>query len=272
MAGTRENFNTAQYVETSFKEYGLDAHHKDYDVLLTYPLHRSLVLSQPDHEPVEFLLKEGAIPSDIYTNNSKVIPPFHAYAPSGNASAEVVYANYGREEDFLMLAQIGVKVQGAIVIAKYGSIYRGDIVENAAQAGAVAVVIYSDPFDYRKNGSQNYYPESKWLPPSGVQRGSVYTGIGDPLTPGWVSEPDAERLSVDDPAAMMPRIPSLPISAEDALPILKSLGGPVAPVKWQGALELSEYKLGRGPGRLNISYVVKYFCAWCRMDRSFYGF
>lgn len=257
VAGTPENFATAQYVESSFKGYGLDAHHKDYDVLLSYPLHRSLVLSQPDYGPVEFLLKERAIPGDPYTNNSKVTPPFHAYAPSGNTSAEVVYANYGQEEDFRKLSQLGVKVEGAIVIAKYGKIFRGSIVENAAQAGAVAVVIYSDPFDYAKNGTQGYYPDSQWLPPSGVQRGSVFRGVGDPLTPGWASESGAEKLSVDDPATMMPRIPSLPISAEDALPILKSLGGPVAPVEWQGALELSEYKLGRGPGRLNISYVVK---------------
>lgn len=257
VAGTPENFITAQYVESSFKEYGLDAHHKDYDVLLSYPLHRSLVLSQPDHEPIAFLLTERAVPGDPYSNNSKVTPPFHGYAPSGNASAEVVYANYGQDEDFQKLAQLGVQVEGAIVIARYGMIFRGDIVENAAKAGAVAVVIYSDPFDYGNNGTQGYYPDSQWLPPSGVQRGSVFRGVGDPLTPGWVSESSAERLSVDDPAAEMPRIPSLPISAEDALPILKSLGGPAAPAEWQGALKLSEYKLGRGPGTLNISYVVK---------------
>lgn len=256
VAGTAENFKTAEYVEYTFKAYGLDAHHKDYDVLLTYPLHRLLVLTQPDHEPIKFSLKEKAVAGDPYSNRSNIIPTFHAYAPSGNASAEVVYANYGRREDFQKLAQLGLKVEGAIVIAKYAKIYRGDIVENAAQAGAVAVVIYSDPLDYGNNATQGYYPSSQWLPPSGVQRGSVFRGIGDPQTPGWASESGAERLSVDDPAAQLPRIPSMPISAEDALPILRSLGGPVAPIEWQGGLELSEYKLGRGPGRLDLSYVA----------------
>lgn len=256
VAGTSENFKTADYVESNFKTYGLNAHHKDYNVLLTYPLHRSVVLTQPNHEPIKLLLNEEAVAGDPYSNNSNIIPTFHAYAPSGNASAEVIYANYGALEDFQKLAQLGVKVEGAIVIAKYGMIYRGDIVENAAQAGAVAVVIYSDPLDYGNNGTEGYYPDSQWLPPSGVQRGSVFRGIGDPLTPGWASETDAERLSVDDPSAQMPRIPSLPISAEDALPILRSLEGPVAPSEWQGALNLSEYKLGRGPGRLDISYVA----------------
>ncbi|KAG0622034.1 hypothetical protein M758_3G066300 [Ceratodon purpureus] len=256
VAGTTENFKTAEYVESTFRDYGLDAHHKDFDVLLTYPLHRSLVLTQPGHETIELFLNERAVPGDPYSNNSKVMPPFHGYAPSGNASAEVVYANYGRQEDFEKLSQLGATVEGAIVIARYGMIYRGDIVENAARAGAVAVVIYSDPFDYGNNGTQGYYPDSQWLPPSGAQRGSVYRGIGDPLTPGWASESEAERLSVDDPNTMLPRIPSLPISAEDALPILRSLSGPVAPLEWQGTLELSDYKLGRGPGRLNFSYVA----------------
>jgi N-acetylated-alpha-linked acidic dipeptidase len=257
VAGSPENFKTAKYVESTFKDCGLDAHHKHFDVLLTYPLHRSLVLTQPGHEPIKLFLNERAVPGDPFTNNSKVLRPFHGYAPSGNTSAEAVYANYGRQEDFEKLFQLGVTVEGAIVIARYGMIFRGDIVENAALAGAVAVVIYSDSFDYGNNGTQGYYPDSQWLPPSGAQRGSVYRGIGDPLTPGWASESDAERLSVDDPATILPRIPSLPISAEDALPILRSLSGPVAPVEWQGTLELSEYKLGSGPGRLDFSYVVK---------------
>lgn len=255
VAGTPENFVTAQFVQASFESYGLDAHHKDYDVLLSYPLHRSLSLTQPQKQNLEFALTESAFPSDPYSNNSKVIPTFHGLSPSGNASGEVVYANYGRQEDFERLALLGVEVSGTIVIAKYGAIYRGDIVDQAAKAGALAVVIFSDPLDYGHNGTEGYYPKSKWLPPSGAQRGSVYQGIGDPLTPGWVSDVDAERLSPDDPAAKLPKIPSLPISAEDALPILQSLGGPIAPADWQGALNLS-YKLGRGPGRLNLSYVA----------------
>ena len=269
VAGTPENFVTAQFVQASFESYGLDAHHKDYDVLLSYPLHRSLTLTQPQKQNLEFALTESAFPSDPYSNNSKVIPTFHGLSPSGNASGEVVYANYGRQEDFERLALLGVEVSGTIVIAKYGAIYRGDIVDQAAKAGALAVVIFSDPLDYGHNGTEGYYPKSKWLPPSGAQRGSVYQGIGDPLTPGWVSDVDAERLSPDDPAAKLPKIPSLPISAEDALPILQSLGGPIAPADWQGALNLS-YKLGRGPGRLNLSYVVSKpaICHPCESDAT----
>eukprot|EP01018_Ginkgo_biloba_P004688 Gb_19168 [translate_table: standard] len=223
VAGTPENFATADYVLSTFQSYGLDAHYTDFHVLLSYPLSRSLSLSLPDGQITHFDLKEKVLDSDPSTKSSKVIPTFHAYSPSGDVSAEVVYANYGREEDYYTLREMGIDVRGAIVLAKYWMIYRGDIIENAAKAGAIGVVVYSDPQDYGGNRTQGYYPDSRWLPPTGVQRGSVYAEIGDPLTPGWPSISDAERLSDDDLKASMPPIPSLPISAEDATAIMMSL-------------------------------------------------
>ncbi|CAM6062397.1 unnamed protein product [Sphagnum tenellum] len=254
VAGTPEDFATAEYVFQRFQDYGLSAHYTDYDVLLSYPLHRSLILSAPTKEPLVLSLKEKPVEGDVYSSNPKVMPTFHGFSPSGNVSAEVVYANYGRLEDFQKLENLGINVKDAIVIARYGLIYRGDIVENAALAGAVAVVIYSDPQDYAANYTQGVYPYGRWLPPSGTQRGSVYKGLGDPLTPGWPSTPDAERISLTDPETMLPTIPSLPISAEDALPILASLSGPTSPAEWHGALDLPEYRVGRGPGALNFSF------------------
>jgi N-acetylated-alpha-linked acidic dipeptidase len=258
VAGTPEDFATADYVFQRFQEYGLAVHYTDYDVLLSYPLHRSLILmAGPTQEPpLELSLKEEPVEGDLYSQNPKVIPTFHGYAPSGNVSSEVVYANYGRLEDFQRLVAMGIDVKGAIVLARYHAIYRGDIVENAANAGAVAAIIYSDPQDYAANYTQEVYPHSQWLPPSGIQRGTVSQGVGDPLTPGWPSTPKAERISASDPEAMLPTIPSLPISAEDAKPILASLGGPVSPAEWHGALDLPQYRLGRGPGVLNLSFSV----------------
>ncbi|KAJ7548570.1 hypothetical protein O6H91_07G017500 [Diphasiastrum complanatum] len=254
VAGTGENFVTAEYVHSVFEKYGLPAHYVDYNVLLSYPVHRSLSLDLPNGSTIEFSLQEAAFDGDPYSKNKKVIPSFLAYSPSGNVSAEVVYANYGREKDFDKLKEIGIEVKGAIVIARYGGIYRGDVVLNSAKAGAVATIIYSDPEEYAANGTQGFYPDSQWLPPSGLQRGSIYEGIGDPLTPGWPSTARAERLPVSDPAAQLPKIPALPISAQDAKSILLALGGPQVPYEWQGSLDLPSYRIGRGPGKLHLSY------------------
>ncbi len=39
-----------------------------------------------------------------------------------------MYANYGRKEDFDYLASKKITVRGNIVIARYGAIFRGNIV------------------------------------------------------------------------------------------------------------------------------------------------
>lgn len=262
VAGTAENFATAEYVLSTFKMYGLsDAYYKDYNVLLSYPLSRSLTLSSPGVETLRrFELREKEVKGDPYSSrSSKAIPSFHAYSPSGTSVAEVVYVNYGRVEDFRALERMGVNVTGAIVIARHGKIFRGDIVKNSARAGASAVVIYSDPFDFAGTGSEGNYPLTKWLPRSGVQRGTVFQKPGDPQSPGWPSGSstrDSERLSANDLKTMLPSIPSLPISAEDAQVIMKSLGGPLAPPHWHGGLDLAAYRVGRGPGILNFTYVA----------------
>ena len=93
-------------------------------------------------------------------------------SPSGDAEAEVVYANYGSPADFDKLKEMNVDVRGKIVIVRYGENFRGVKEFVAQEHGAAAVIIYSDPKDdgyYRGDA----YPKGPWRPPSGVQRGSV---------------------------------------------------------------------------------------------------
>jgi N-acetylated-alpha-linked acidic dipeptidase len=86
--------------------------------------------------------------------------------------------------------------------------------------------------------------------PSSVQRGSVVyldQYPGDPTTPGYPSKPGVERLS--DPPNL-PKIPSLPISYRDVLPLLQALdghGGPIDRGGWVGGLNAT-YSTGPAPG------------------------
>ncbi|CAM6090069.1 unnamed protein product [Calypogeia fissa] len=255
VAGTTENFDTADYIYSKFMSYGINTRFTDYEVLLSYPEHRALYLTGTEGFDGGFALEEDDIDEDPYTRNDKIVSTFHGYSPSGNVSGEVVYANYGSVADFEQLDRWEVNITGSIVIARYGEIYRGDIVAHAAYRGAVGVVIFSDPLDWAANNTEGYYPESEWLPPSGVQRGSVFQGIGDPLTPGWASTPGAEQIVLKD--ANLPRIPSLPISGRDAERILRGLGGPRAPLEWRGGLHPDCYTIGRGPARLNLTYMAR---------------
>ncbi len=117
-------------------------------------------------------------------------------------------------------------------------------VAHAAAAGAVGCLIYSDPFTFAPNGTSpsQVYPYTKWLPEQGVQRGSIFMGFGDPLTPGWPAPlPGApgERIEPKDPRALLPQIPTQPISYGDARPILEAMQGVVAPAAWQGGLPIT---------------------------------
>lgn len=118
---------------------------------------------------------------------------------------------------------------------------------NEYQAGAVGVVIYTDKRDY---GGDDCFPASKWMPPSGVQVGTVYNGLGDPTTPGWASVDGCERLSEEavELSGDSPLIPSLPVSSADAEVILKTIVGDV--------VDGDVYPVGPGPGILNLSYIV----------------
>lgn len=44
------------------------------------------------------------------------------------------------------------------------------------------MIFFSDPFDYASPGETTAYPDSWWLPGTGVQRGTVKVVSGDPTT------------------------------------------------------------------------------------------
>lgn len=192
-------------------------------------------------EPEQYNLKliEPPIPPDPDSKNQAVLPPFNAYAADGDVTAPVVYVNYGLPEDYAVLDSMGISVKGKIVIARYGPIWRGIQSRLAAERGAVGCLLYSDPADdgYVKG---KVIPQGKWRPKFGVQSGSVLDipiYPGDPQTPMRPSKPGVERLPKSK-AVTLEKIPVLPISYGDALPILRNLGGRVVPKEWQGGLPI----------------------------------
>ncbi|KAL4374734.1 hypothetical protein HN51_008557 [Arachis hypogaea] len=264
IASSEANSQAANYVLKVFTSSNIPSHMASYHVLLSYPLSRSLLLTTtPQEPPFSFSLKQEPYKSDPYAAVSgEVVPTFHAYAKSGTAEGPAVYVNYGRVEDYLSLRKkMGVNVSGCVVLARYGKIFRGDIVKNAYDEGAVGVVVYSDRKDYGGGGDDGgrWFPDGKWLPPSGVQVGSVYQGTGDPSTPGWASsggDGECERLTKEEveKEGDVPLIPSLPVSGADGEKILRSIGGPVAEHDWQGSKDAPTYRVGPGPGILNLTF------------------
>ncbi len=243
VAGTKEDYATAIYVRDRIRSYGISSELKEYDVLLPYPKQAGIVeLVAPRR--ARLLTRETVIQEDPSSSLPGIIPPFNAYSPSGDVTAQLVYVNYGLPPDYEALKKLGVDVKGKIAIARYGNSFRGVKAKVAEENGAAALIIYSDPADdgYMQG---DVYPKGPWRPASAVQRGSVSYSFqvpGDPLTPGKPSIPGVPRVSVKE-AKGMPRIPVQPISYGEAQKLLHPLRGPMRPRGFQGGFPFP-YRVG----------------------------
>jgi N-acetylated-alpha-linked acidic dipeptidase len=254
MAGTVEDKATADYVAQKFRDAGLDTEIVQYKVWMNYPAEIKVDMTAPPGVEMHGPTRER-VDGDPYQDDPRVVMPFNGMSPSGDAEAEVIYANYGTPEDFDKLDKMKIDVRGKIVLVRYGQNFRGVKVFVAQEHGAAGVIIYSDPADDGwKRGDK--YPEGPWRPDTGVQRGSVgymFEFPGDPTTPGVASLPslpDSQRISPQQ-SAQIPKIPVTPLSYHDAWPVLQHLGGPDSPREWQGALPFT-YHVGPGPAKLKM--------------------
>jgi N-acetylated-alpha-linked acidic dipeptidase len=254
MAGTIEDKATADYVAQKFRDAGLDTEIVQYKVWMNYPAEIRVDMTAPAGVEMHGPTRER-VDGDAYQDDPRVVMPFNGMSPSGDAEAEVVYANYGTPEDFDKLDKMKIDVRGKIVLVRYGQNFRGVKVFVAQEHGAAGVIIYSDPADDGwKRGDK--YPEGPWRPDTGVQRGSVgymFEFPGDPTTPGVASLPslpESQRISPQQ-SAQIPKIPVTPLSYHDAWPVLQHLGGPDSPREWQGSLPFT-YHVGPGPAKLKM--------------------
>lgn len=254
VAGSPEDKKTAEYVLRKYKEAGLDAYIQEYKIWMNLPGEVKVDLLAPAGVTMHGPSREH-VSDDPYQDDPRILPAFNEYSPSGDVTADVVYANYGRLEDFKKLQEMGVDVKGKIAIVRYGENFRGVKPFVAEQFGAVGVIIYSDPWDdgYFKGDK---YPQGPFRPDSAVQRGSVqylFRYPGDPTTPGIASVPDlpdSQRIPPEK-ATDLAKIPTTPLSYGDASPILANLGGPESPREWQGALPFT-YHVGPGPAKVHL--------------------
>ena len=233
------------------ESWGYDVELAEYEILLPTPKTRELELVAPTRFTAG--LEEDTLAADASTSvRDDLLPPYNAFSIGGEVEGELVFVNYGIPEDYEILERHGIDVAGKIAIAKYGRSWRGIKPKLAGEKGAIATIIYSDPGD-DGYAAGDTYPNGPFKHESAVQRGSVMdmpTYPGDVLTPGTGATKRARRLDIDD-APTLTKIPVLPISARDAMPLLAAMDGAVVPPEWRGALPIT-YHLGPGPARVRM--------------------
>ena len=241
----------ATFIADLLESWGYDVEIAEYEILLPTPRVREVELLAPTTFSAS--LTEDSLAEDPSTSvRDELLPPYNAFSVDGEVEGELVFVNYGRPEDYEILDRYGIDVEGKIAIAKYGMSWRGIKPKLAGEKGAIGTILYSDPAD-DGYGAGDPYPKGAFKHESGVQRGSVMdmpTYPGDVLTPGRGATRDAKRLNIED-AITLTKIPVLPISHKDALPLLAAMDGEVVPAEWRGALPIT-YHLGPGPARVRM--------------------
>ncbi|MFC0182019.1 M28 family peptidase [Pseudarcicella hirudinis] len=240
-----------------FRSWGYEARIDTSYTLFPTPKIRQLELLGP--VPFKASLTEPALKEDVTSSQLKDhLPTYNCFSADGDVTAELVFVNYGRPDDYEMLEKMGISVKGKIVIVKYGQSWRGLKPKLAAEKGAIGCIIYSDPKD-DGYGEGDVYPKGPFRNENGVQRGSVLdlpVAPGDPLTNGYGHTKNAKHINYQEATTIM-KIPVLPISYNDALPLLKAMGGRVAPKTWNGQLPIT-YHIGPGPAKVHLKLMFDF--------------
>ncbi|MGH0163550.1 UNVERIFIED_CONTAM: hypothetical protein FKN15_045986 [Acipenser sinensis] len=193
-----------------------------------------------------------------------------AYSAAGQATGKLVYANYGREEDFKMLKSMNIGVNGSVVIVRGGKIC-------FAAKGKLVYANYGREEDFKMlksmnigvNGSVVIVRGGKicfaakvanaqkvkaaavliYLDPADYANmpvdtdvfGHVHLGTGDPYTPGFPSFNHTQFPPAQ--SSGLPSIPAQTITTNSARRLLSKMTGQLAPSEWKGTLS-PPYNLG----------------------------
>ncbi len=245
--GSAYDKDNAEFIAAQFTSWGYDTKIESFDVLFPTPKSRLVEMTAP--EKFTLKLSEPTLKEDATSGQQdEQLPTYNAYSSDGDVTAPLVYVNYGVPADYEELARHGIDVKGKIAISRYGGSWRGIKPKVAAEHGAIGCIIYSDP----KNDGYyegDVYPKGAYRNENGVQRGSVMdmpVYPGDPLTKNIGATKDAKRIDRRD-AATITKIPVLPISYSDALPLLRNMDNAIVPDAWRGALPITYHFGGKTP-------------------------
>lgn len=249
-AGSEAQRRVGEYLARAMEAAGLDVVSHPYDVYLpqlTDDVEAHIVA------PVAMQLsnREPALEEDRFSGHPELLNGWNAFSGSGDVTAEVVYANQGRREDYLALDSMGVSVAGKVVVARYGGNFRGYKVKFAEERGAAGVIMFNDPGASRPDALLPY-PDGPMMNSQTIQRGSVLTlpWTGDPLTPFEPALPldgDRQVERLDPSEVALHTIPVLPLGYGAASEILKRMEGREAPEEWRTGIEGVTWRIEGGP-------------------------
>lgn len=126
VAGSEQENNAAAYIKDTLEGYGYNAFLQEFPILYFEEKSWDLDINSPEGTDVE------------------LHPNIMTYSPSGDVTADLVFAGLGKQEDYQALEAEGKSVSGKIALIKRGELYFSEKVANAYAAGAIGAVIFNN--------------------------------------------------------------------------------------------------------------------------------
>ena len=189
VAGTPGDLRQIDRIKQAFASMGLDARLETFRAYLARPISATLEIIDVGSRSgtntgtekssrkgvLSLAVNEKNLLEDPATAHADLSYGWNAYSGSGDVTAELVYANYGTQEDFDLLKSLGVDVTGKIVLARYGKNFRGFKARFAEQAGAAGLIIFTDPADSGFSKGSTWPNGGGWANDVCIQRGTLNT-------------------------------------------------------------------------------------------------
>jgi N-acetylated-alpha-linked acidic dipeptidase len=248
--GQRGDLRSAVYFRNELRKAGWQAHLVEYDVAIAYPTVQTLTLMAPTRHDLD--LYEPVIATDPYSrDHAAIAKPYSGYAADGDVTGPVIYANYGKPDDYAKLASMHISVNGAIVLVRAGG---GSLTRKAyegASRGVRAVLVFADPM---KGGywDGDVYPKGPYRPLGGAVRNTL-TILDDPGDPTAIGIPVPGAKHKPFSSMKLPSIPEMPVTALVARELLEAMDGPSVPSEWHPGFAMAIHT----GGSVQAHFVIK---------------
>lgn len=244
--GSDGDHKFAAYVESNFKEFGLEpVRALPYTFKTMLPRQGSIIRILDKDNKTIFSTNDNFKPTP--QTPEPVVP----YLPLSQAEETIIttnqllYINKGLKEDYAKLSELGLhsnETRGKVFVIRQTYYQAHDIVINAQDSGAQAVILFPDPDTY---GSGSPFPKSVQLPDDAARSHPLaWSNYGDlaSLNLSLANNIDVAKLGLEKESKV--RIPVLLVSYQTARMLLIGLSGSVVPNDWN----CFDVTLHLGPG------------------------
>lgn len=216
ITGSKGDLALAKYIESYMKNNGISV--REFNELQSFT-------NYPSEKDTYVKLSDGSVEAQLYELHNTNMQYLSYNSNSLNTNDEIeapfTYVNFGNPEDFQKLEDNKIKIEGSILLIKYGGkgFPEANKIQLAQKHNAKAIVFISPKFEIG-TGDQTVVHDDVIQK---INVGLTRVSPGDILTPGWASEDGYVTRLPWFKSEITPKLPTIPISYRDGEKFLNKL-------------------------------------------------